>query len=274
MYIHRLLFFLLPVSSLFANPGFVDDELRRSYIATYQDIAVREMHRSGIPASITLAQGILESQWGQGHLATGSQNHFGIKCKTEWTGKRYQHKDDDYENGRLVESCFRAYDFPEDSYIDHTNFLVGNPRYAMLFQLDAHDYGAWARGLRQCGYATDRAYAAKLIRIIEENDLARFDRYTLPVSVSVPVDSTPVAAVVTALDPPRLFVPADHEPAAAPVVTPAPTPAPTGTPAKALVLPTNLAKQRPTHGPVLLRTETRQEGRQLRRSLRAQVERR
>ena len=263
-----LLLLLLPVSCLFAHPAFVDDEMRRQYIATYQDIAVREMHRSGIPASITLAQGILESQWGQGQLATGSQNHFGIKCKTEWTGRRYLHKDDDYENGRLIESCFRAYDFPEDSYIDHTNFLVDNPRYAELFTLDRTDYAAWARGLRRCGYATDQAYAGKLIRIIEENGLAQYDYYAsgmVQTLVPSPTDSV--------LEPPVLFVPADHEPAAAPVDA-VPVPA-AKTPVKAVVLPASIAKQRPaTARPLRVASSTVSRRVGLRRQLRARIDRR
>ena len=256
---------LLPVS-LFATPDFIDDEMRQRYITTYQDIAVREMHRSGIPASITLAQGILESQWGQGPLATGSQNHFGIKCKTEWTGPRYLHEDDDYENGKLIKSCFRAYDFPEDSYIDHTNFLVGNARYAELFTLDRTDYAAWARGLRQCGYATDQAYAGKLIRIIEENNLAQYDYFAETV-----VQPLLTTATDSVLDPPVLFVPADHEPAM-PALEAAPA---TKTPVKAFVLPADLAKQRPApRQPVRVEQAPVAAKTRLRRQLRARVDRR
>ena len=263
---HLTIFLLLPVFSLFANPTFVDDEMRRNYIATYQDIAVREMHRSGIPASITLAQGILESQWGQGHLATGSQNHFGIKCKTEWTGARYLHKDDDYVDGALIESCFRAYDFPEDSYIDHTNFLVDNPRYAELFTLGSTNYADWARGLRKCGYATDRAYAAKLIRIIEENELAQYD-YLLPQAVHA---SAATPATDSVLDPPILFVDADYLPAVAPEET-----RPTKTEATAMVLPDDLLQRAPTapRSAGVLTATTRTAAR-VQRRLRARVSRR
>ena len=196
--------------------------MRRDYIQTYQEIAVLEMHRSGIPASITLAQGILESQWGQGSLAANSQNHFGIKCKAEWTGKRYAHKDDDLDaDGRLIESCFRVYDFPEDSYIDHSNFLIGRSRYESLFRLARTDYRGWAKGLSECGYATDKNYAAKLIRIIEENGLAALDQLppaTAHVSATPYVSTSMVRPAAPALPPVRTdSVPV--EPMTAPVIT-------------------------------------------------------
>ncbi len=117
------------------------------YINTYKDIAQREMRRSNIPASIILAQGIHESSWGRGELAVNSQNHFGIKCKDYWTGPTYYIEDDDYLNGKLIKSCFRAYDNVEDSYIDHTDFLVENDRYQGLFLYDRTDYRNWAKGL-------------------------------------------------------------------------------------------------------------------------------
>ncbi len=157
------------------------------YINTYKDIAQREMRRSNIPASIILAQGIHESSWGRGELAVNSQNHFGIKCKDYWTGPTYYIEDDDYLNGKLIKSCFRAYDNVEDSYIDHTDFLVENDRYQGLFLYDRTDYRNWAKGLKRCGYATDPHYASKLIRIIETHQLHLFDLIE-----EVPVMEAPV----------------------------------------------------------------------------------
>lgn len=146
-----------------------------NYIETYQDIAIREMHRSGIPASITLAQGILESSWGNGALALKANNHFGIKCKSTWSGPTFYIEDDDYKKGKLIKSCFRSYDNAEDSYIDHTEFLSDNPRYERLFSYERTDYTRWAHGLKKCGYATDKKYAYKLINTIEKYKLYEFD---------------------------------------------------------------------------------------------------
>ena len=146
-----------------------------NYIEKYQTIAIREMHRSGIPASVTLAQGILESSWGNGSLALNANNHFGIKCKTYWTGPTFYIEDDDFEQGKLIKSCFRAYDNPESSYIDHTDFLMSNERYRNLFEYSHTDYVNWAHGLKKCGYATDKRYAEKLINNIQKYDLQRFD---------------------------------------------------------------------------------------------------
>ena len=126
------------------------------------------MKRSGIPASITLAQGMLESNNGNSTLAIRGNNHFGIKCH-DWRGKSIRH-DDDKRN-----ECFRKYKSARDSYIDHTNFLMNGPRYSFLFELDQTDYKAWARGLKKAGYATSPTYASALIRIIEENELNHFD---------------------------------------------------------------------------------------------------
>ncbi len=158
------------------------------YISQYQQIAIREMQRSGIPASITLGQGIIESAWGGGELARNSNNHFGIKCKKYWQGPTYYIEDDDYENGELVKSCFRAYDNPEDSYIDHTNFLIENERYRQLFGYDPTDYHNWAKGLKACGYATDPHYAEKLINTIEKYGLQQFDQMAVPVAAAPKYD--------------------------------------------------------------------------------------
>jgi mannosyl-glycoprotein endo-beta-N-acetylglucosaminidase len=145
------------------------------YIQNYQNIAQQEMRRSGIPASIIIAQGIHESSWGKGELAIESKNHFGIKCKDYWTGPTYYIEDDDYQNGKLVKSCFRAYENVEASYIDHTNFLLESERYKDLFTYPKTDYRRWAKGLKECGYATDPNYAEKLVRIIEKYQLYQFD---------------------------------------------------------------------------------------------------
>lgn len=146
------------------------------YINTYKDIAIQEMMRSGIPASITLAQGIHESSWGKGELALNSNNHFGIKCKDYWQGPSFYYEDDDYDrNGKLMKSCFRAYENPEKSYIDHTDFLVSTAHYQELFSYSSTDYQRWAKGLKKCGYATDKEYANKLIRTIEKYQLYKFD---------------------------------------------------------------------------------------------------
>lgn len=173
------------------------------YIANYHEIAIREMQRSGIPASITLSQGIIESAWGGGELASQSNNHFGIKCKDYWRGPTYYIEDDDYENGKLVKSCFRAYDDPESSYIDHTNFLMDNVRYANLFQYDRTDYVNWAKGLKSCGYATDPAYAKKLIEMVERYGLDRFDvQVEMPTIAQAPTYHvpTPFAGSNAAID--------------------------------------------------------------------------
>ncbi|MDR2953715.1 MAG: glucosaminidase domain-containing protein [Prevotella sp.] len=139
-----------------------------SYVDTYKYIAIDHMKKHKIPASITLAQGLLESGAGNSDLATKGKNHFGIKCHPTWTGKRMYKADD------LPNDCFRVYNSAEDSYEDHALFLKRD-RYSSLFKLDITDYPAWARGLQQCGYATDKAYANKLIKIIEDYELYLHD---------------------------------------------------------------------------------------------------
>lgn len=140
------------------------------YIKKYRDIAVEEMERYHIPASITLAQGLLESGAGQGTLARKSNNHFGIKCGGDWRGKSVKHDDD------ARDECFRVYKNAADSYRDHSKFLVGRPRYASLFKLDMTDYKGWAHGLKKAGYATNPRYAYQLIDIIERYDLYKYDK--------------------------------------------------------------------------------------------------
>ncbi len=143
------------------------------YIATYSAVAVDEMKQFGIPASITLAQGILESSMGGGRLAIEANNHFGIKCHKEWEGQRIYHDDD--KKGE----CFRVYQSPKESFRDHSLFLNTRSRYAFLFALKSHDFEAWAKGLKKAGYATDPKYPQKLISLIERFDLHRFDGNTI-----------------------------------------------------------------------------------------------
>ena len=140
-----------------------------SYIERYKNIAITEMNGSGIPASITLAQGILESGSGNSKLAKEANNHFGIKCATEWKGETILQDDDNKDD------CFRVYKSPEESFRDHTEFLK-RKRYASLFELDKNDYRGWANGLKTAGYATNPRYAELLISLVERYDLSRFDR--------------------------------------------------------------------------------------------------
>ena len=145
-------------------------QTREEYIDRYKHIAVAHMERYGIPASITLAQGILESDCGNSALSRSSNNHFGIKCKSDWTGRRVFHDDD------ARGECFRAYGSVEASYEDHARFLDSQPRYDSLFVYPADDYRSWARGLKAAGYATAPDYAQRLCRIIEETQLYLLDR--------------------------------------------------------------------------------------------------
>jgi LysM repeat protein len=138
------------------------------YVAKYKEIAIKEMQRTGVPASITLAQGILESQNGESDLAKRSNNHFGIKCKPEWTGGRTYHDDD--EKGE----CFRTYENVEQSYADHSDFLKNRPYYTFLFKLDPTDYEGWAKGLKKAGYATSPTYAQQLITLIQKFNLQEY----------------------------------------------------------------------------------------------------
>jgi len=150
-----------------ANAGRSYQEI---YIERYASVAVSEMYRSGIPASITLAQGLLESGYGRSELAVKSNNHFGIKCHNDWRGGRVYHDDD------AKGECFRKYDHPEESYRDHSDFLRYRERYRFLFDLKITDYKSWAYGLKKAGYATDPEYPKKLIRLIEEYSLHVYDR--------------------------------------------------------------------------------------------------
>lgn len=141
----------------------------QNYIDTYKDIAISEMKRSGVPASITLAQGMLESDNGNSSLAREGNNHFGIKCH-DWTGKA-MYKDDDAKN-----ECFRKYKSADESFKDHSDFLQSKQRYNFLFEYKSTDYKSWAKGLKKAGYATNPRYPELLIKLIEENELYRYDR--------------------------------------------------------------------------------------------------
>lgn len=141
---------------------------QQEYVQKYKDIAIEEMKRMGVPAAITLAQGLLETENGNSDLLKQSNNHFGIKCKSTWTAETVSHDDD------APGECFRKYKTAEDSYRDHSNFLRGNDRYAFLFKLDPADYKAWAYGLRKAGYATNPRYPQILIKYIEDNNLEQY----------------------------------------------------------------------------------------------------
>lgn len=156
---------------------------QQAYIEKYSDIAVSEMARTGVPASISLAQGILESNSGRSELAVNANNHFGIKCHNDWNGLTYRHDDE------TAQECFRAYATPEESFAAHSDFLKERSRYSALFKLDPMDYKAWANGLSYCGYATDPMYPEKLVKIIEEYSLYEYDDFqpspVLPVEETV-----------------------------------------------------------------------------------------
>lgn len=177
----------------------------RKYVAAYQDMAIQEQLRSGVPAAITLGQGILETEAGCSELATCANNHFGIKCKKEWKGETFAHTDD------KPNECFRKYGCAGDSYKDHSDYLKTSPRYAALFKLSPTDYAAWAYGLKRCGYATSPIYAQKLIKIIEDFELQEYTyqalnanlvykqpkpkedkRYAAAFNAQIPASDTPV----------------------------------------------------------------------------------
>lgn len=162
---------------LFISFGYAQaaEDPSTQYISTYKDIAVSEMARTGIPASIKLAQALLESGSGRSTLAREAKNHFGIKCNGGWEGDTYHHKDDDYVNGKLIKSCFRKFSSVSESFIAHSQFLRDQRRYAFLFSYSSKDYYAWAHGLKKAGYATDKAYPQKLIKLIEKYQLYRYD---------------------------------------------------------------------------------------------------
>lgn len=187
--------FIMAGSFLFSARSVSNQE---NYIFKYRDIAISESQRTGIPASIKLAQGLFESSAGRSELAINANNHFGIKCKNDWTGMTYLYKDDDLSpTGELIHSCFRQYNYPEDSYIDHSNFLTERSRYKELFKIDKTDYISWAVGLKNCGYATDNSYAKKIINTIEMYDLYELDGGQKMFNMTQPMNPAPVIITTT-----------------------------------------------------------------------------
>lgn len=195
-----LLFFLtLPLTTLAQKTATL------IYIDQYKDIAISEMKRTGIPASITLAQGIIESKSGESNLALNFKNHFGIKCKTDWKGET-TYQDDDAK-----QECFRVYPNSNASYIDHSNFLKTRPNYAPLFELDPVDDSAWAYGLKKAGYATDTDYPKKLLKVINDFELSQYnfpelaffeddDTPTQKIDTSKKVKDTPTLQIINVAD--------------------------------------------------------------------------
>jgi LysM repeat protein len=165
---------LVFVTTLILSASFLkaQDISVEEYVQTYSSIAIAEMKRSGIPASVTLAQGILETEHGNSELVKKSNNHFGIKCKSTWTGESVRHTDD------APNECFRKYPNAADSYKDHSDYLKTSPRYASLFQLEPSDYKGWAYGLKRAGYATNPRYPQIVISNIEKYNLQQYDTVT------------------------------------------------------------------------------------------------
>ena len=221
-----------------------------TYINQFKNIAMQEQIRTGVPAAIKLGQAILESQTGKSRLATEANNHFGIKCKTEWRGPKIYHNDD--ANGE----CFRVYDNADASYIDHSNFLKTRTHYSFLFKLDVRDFTSWAFGLKQAGYATNPNYPAQLIKAINDYDLAQYTLIAIEQKkkgIDFIITPAPAQATDTPIKAAPVVQPAptkevasapaqtiDTAIKAAPVVQPAPTkelsPAPTPTPATVSLL--------------------------------------
>jgi LysM repeat protein len=163
----------------------------QNYVNQYKDLAMAEMRRTGVPASITLAQAILESQSGESKLAQKSNNHFGIKCKTEWTGEKTYHDDD------LRQECFRVYPSVEDSFKDHSDFLKNREYYTALFKLDPTDDKGWAYGLKKAGYATEKTYPTRLLKLIEDFELHQYSVQALE-NKDLPISNERVETKVTA----------------------------------------------------------------------------
>ena len=190
----RLVTCLLFTLSLSLSSAYAQSDKQRidSYVNLYKDLAIAEMMRTGVPASITLAQGIIETAGGQSDLAFAANNHFGIKCKADWTGESVLHNDE------TKNECFRKYATVEDSYKDHSDFLKSRPNYAFLFKLDPTDYEGWAKGLRKAGYATNPAYAQSIIKMIVENNLQQYSLLALHQSDNNMEDTLAVNTVIVA----------------------------------------------------------------------------
>jgi LysM repeat protein len=189
----RAFVFLLLMITGFTAAAQGDRQAVTDYINAYKEIAISEMQRTGVPAAIKLGQGILESGAGRSDLVQRSNNHFGIKCKSSWTGERVYHDDDESQE------CFRKYPSGKDSYIDHSNFLRQNPRYGFLFDLDPTNYREWAYGLKKAGYATENRYAEAVIKCIENYELQQYSLIALgkqppAISGEAAADVTPPAA--------------------------------------------------------------------------------
>ena len=180
-----VIFFFLLLLSPFAGKAQQSTTIEE-YIAAFKDIAIAEMQRTGVPASIKLAQGIHETMAGTSPLVKKSNNHFGIKCKSNWTGPSVSHTDD------APNECFRKYEMPEESYRDHSDFLRNNQRYSSLFNLDPMDYEGWAKGLKKAGYATNPRYPQIIIKLIEDYHL---QDYTL-IAMGKPAPGNEEIAVV------------------------------------------------------------------------------
>jgi hypothetical protein len=189
----KLKFPLLLLLTFFCITLYAQKTATLIYIDQYKDIAIKEMKRTGIPASITLAQGIVESNSGESNLALNFNNHFGIKCKTDWKGET-TYQDDDTK-----QECFRVYPNANASFIDHSNFIKTRPNYAPLFQLDPVDDSAWAIGLKKAGYATASDYAFKLMKVIDDYELSQFNFPELndenDTTIVVKKDTTTIAVI-------------------------------------------------------------------------------
>lgn len=183
-FIHKCIFFVVLIQAFCPVQASGQKLTPEAYIDKFSAEAVRQMNNSGIPASITLAQGALESGWGGSELAVNASNHFGIKCHG-WRGQGYRKKTGDDHD------CFRKYADPEESYRDHTEFLKGRDRYSSLFSLAQGDYKGWAYGLQAAGYSTNPKYASLLIAMIEKYSLYRFDERSVYRTEEMPVVSTP-----------------------------------------------------------------------------------
>jgi LysM repeat protein len=186
--------FITIISIIMLQSAFAQAMTAEQYIQQYKDLAIAEMQRSGVPAAITLAQGLLETENGNSILVKAANNHFGIKCKENWTGGRFSHDDD------LPGECFRVYKDAAASYKDHSDFLRSRPNYASLFNLDPTNYKAWAYGLKKAGYATNPKYPLILISNIEQYNLEQYTVYAMtnpPKADSSSVDTVEVTKITT-----------------------------------------------------------------------------
>ncbi|MBN2519780.1 MAG: glucosaminidase domain-containing protein [Bacteroidales bacterium] len=180
LFIKNIVIISIIINPFFSLSGFGQNHklTREEYIEKYKDLAIKEMKRTGIPASITLAQAVLESDNGNSRLARKANNHFGIKCHNNWNGKTIKHSDD------RRKECFRKYNSVYESFKDHSDFIKEGDRYKFLFDLKSTDYEAWAKGLQKAGYATSNKYAKRLIKIIEDYKLYEYDNASKKVKKS------------------------------------------------------------------------------------------